>query len=109
MTSSMGNLGWMELLAPYHLDTLRRLRRICPLALRGRAATPGQRSGLRGHPSSVAQRFAQQHLHLGIDAAELVVGPAHERIVDRRIDPQQDLPALAHVYREPVFTTGEAG
>lgn len=91
------------------LDTLCLLPRIRPFEPRRRAATPGERSGVLWHASGVAQRFAQQHLHLGVDAAELVVGPAHERIVDRRVDPQQDLSALAHVYSEPVLTTGEGG
>jgi hypothetical protein len=29
--------------------------------------------------------------------------------VYRRIEPEQDLPTFAHVYSEPVFTTGEGG
>jgi hypothetical protein len=41
-----------------------------------------------GHPSLVAERSAQDHLDLGIEAAELVVGPAGKRIVDGGVDPE---------------------
>src|ERR1035437_8554542 len=61
------------------------------------------------HSSRVGQRPSQQHLHLGVDAAELVVGPTDERVMDGRIEAKQDLPALVHVYSEPVFTTGDGG
>ena len=55
-------------------------------------------AGLVGHPTGVVEGAAQQHLDLGVEAAELVGGPAREGIVDRRIDAQQDLFALmAHV------------
>jgi hypothetical protein len=61
------------------------------------------------HSSRVGQRPSQEHLHLGVDAAELVVGSTDERVVDGRIKAKQDLPALAHVYSEPAFTTGDGG
>jgi hypothetical protein len=50
-----------------------------------------------GHPTGVVQCSAQDHLDLTVDAAQLVVGPAGERVVDGGIDPQQDLAAIAHV------------
>jgi hypothetical protein len=62
-----------------------------------RAASFGYRCGMGRHSSRVGQRPSQQHLHLGVDAAELVVGPPDERVVDGRIEAKQDLPALAHV------------
>ena len=43
------------------------------------------------HSSRVGQRPSQQHLYLGVDAAELVVGPTDERVVDGRIKAKQDL------------------
>jgi hypothetical protein len=49
-----------------------------------------------GHPTGVPQCAAQDHLDLTVDAAQLVVGPAGQRVVDGRIDPQQDLSAIAH-------------
>lgn len=73
------------------------LRRICLFDPRRRPTTLGKRAGVLRHAPGAAQRFAQQHLDLRVDAAELVVGPAHERIVDRRVNPQQDLSALAHL------------
>jgi hypothetical protein len=51
---------------------------------------------LLGHASGLGQRPAQDDLDLGVDAAEFVVGPADERVVDSRVDPQEDLPAFAH-------------
>jgi len=73
------------------------------------AASFGYRCGMGRHSSSLGQRPSQQHLDLGVDAAELVVGPTDERVVDGRIEAKQDLPALAHVYSEPAFTTGDGG
>src|SRR5674476_1608992 len=73
------------------------------------AASFGYRCGMCWHTSRVGQRPSQQHLHLGVDAAELVVGPTDQRVMDGRIEAKQDLPALAHVYSEPVFTTGDGG
>jgi hypothetical protein len=50
-----------------------------------------------GHAAGVVQCPAQDQLDLTVDAAQLVVGPTGERVVDGRIDPEQDLPAFAHV------------
>jgi hypothetical protein len=50
-----------------------------------------------GHPAGVFQRPAQDHFDLAVYAAQLVVGPPGERVVDGRVDPEQDLPAFAHV------------
>jgi hypothetical protein len=50
-----------------------------------------------GHPTGVVQCTAQDHFDLTVDAAELIVGPAGERVVDGRVDPEQDLSAVAHV------------
>jgi hypothetical protein len=61
------------------------------------AASFGYRCGMGRHSSLLGQRPSQQHLHLGVDAAELVVGPTDERVVNGRIEAKQDLPALAHV------------
>ena len=46
---------------------------------------------------------------MGVEAAELVAGPAHQRVVHRGIDPQQDLSAGSHVYSEPALTTADGG
>ena len=50
-----------------------------------------------GRRPASRERPAQQHLDLGVDAAELVVGPAGDRVVDGGIDAEQDLPPFAHV------------
>src|SRR5438034_1902976 len=54
----------------------------CRLVARPRTAAPGQRRRLLGHPPGVGERPAQQHLDVSVDAAELVVGPADQRVVD---------------------------
>jgi hypothetical protein len=46
---------------------------------------------------------------LGVEAAELVVGPADQRVLHGWVDAEQDLSAFAHVYGEPVLTNGEGG
>ena len=66
-------------------------------ARRAGAASFGYRCGMGRHSSRVGKRPSQEHLHLGVDAAELVVGPADERVVDGWVEAKQDLPALAHV------------
>ena len=48
-----------------------------------------------GHPASVAEGATQQHLDLGVEAAKLVRGPSSEGIVNRRVEAQQYLLALA--------------
>jgi hypothetical protein len=62
-----------------------------------RSTTPWQRCHLRGQAPGVAERPAQQHLDLGVDAAQLVVGPAADRVVHGRIDSEQYLPPFTHV------------
>jgi hypothetical protein len=50
------------------------------------------------HPARVFEGPPQQHLDVGVQAAELVGGPAGEGIVDRWVDAQQHLFArIAHV------------
>jgi hypothetical protein len=50
------------------------------------------------HPSGVGQGSPQQHLDLGIEAAELIRGPPGQGVVNHRVHAQQDLFALiAHV------------
>jgi hypothetical protein len=41
---------------------------------------------LSGHPAGVGERASQQHLDLGVQAAELVIGPPGEGVVDRWVD-----------------------
>ena len=60
-------------------------------------ASPRQGGGLLGHPAGLGQGLAQQHLDLGVHAPELVVGPAGQRIVHRRVDSEQNLAAVTHV------------
>jgi hypothetical protein len=74
-----------------------------------RTATSWQRIRQLRHPPGVCERASDHHLDLRIEASELVVGPAHQGIVDRWVKPQQDLTPVAHVYRVPAFTTGEGG
>jgi len=50
-----------------------------------------------GHSPGVGEGAAEQHLDVPVEAAELVAGPAHQRIVDRGVHAEQYLPALAHV------------
>jgi hypothetical protein len=50
---------------------------------------------LSGHPARVAEGATQQHLDLGVEAAKLVRGPASQGIMDRRVEAQQYLLALA--------------
>jgi hypothetical protein len=53
---------------------------------------------LTGHPADVIEGAPKQQLDVGIEAAELVGGPAGQSVMDRRVDPQQHLLALlAHV------------
>ena len=64
----------------------------------GWPAAPGHWPGVSGHPAGVVERAAEQHLDVGVEAAELVGGPSGKGIVDRRVDAQQHLFALtAHV------------
>jgi hypothetical protein len=62
-----------------------------------------------GHSPGVGEGAAEEHLDVRVEAAELIAGPAHQRVVYRRVHAEQDLPAFAHEYREPAFTTGDGG
>jgi hypothetical protein len=64
---------------------------------RSGTASLGRGCRVFGHPTGVVECSAQDHLDLAVEAAELVVGPAGERVVDGRVDPEQDLSAIAHV------------
>jgi hypothetical protein len=49
---------------------------------------------------------------VGVESAQLVVGPPGERVVDSRVDPQQDRPAVAghdSAVEGAAFTIGHAG
>jgi hypothetical protein len=48
-----------------------------------------------GHPAGIVEGAPEQHLDVGVEAAELVGGPSGKGIVDRRIDAQEHLFALA--------------
>jgi hypothetical protein len=50
---------------------------------------------LSGHPAGVIESASQQHLDLGVEAAEVGSGPPRQGVVDRWVDTQQDLFALA--------------
>jgi hypothetical protein len=60
------------------------------------SAALGQRPGPLRHPPGANECSAEQHFDVGVDAPELVVGPADQRVMDRRIEAEQDLPAFAH-------------
>jgi len=51
-----------------------------------------------GHPAGVVEGAPEQHLDVGVEAAELVGRPSGQGVMDRRVDAQQHLFALtAHV------------
>jgi len=50
-----------------------------------------------GHSTGLAESPPEEHLHVGVETAELVVSPADQRVVDRGVHPEQDLAAFAHV------------
>jgi hypothetical protein len=63
-----------------------------------RTAALGHGPRLLRHPARVIEGPPQQHLDVGVEAAELVSGPPGQGIVDHRVDAQQHLFALmAHV------------
>jgi hypothetical protein len=41
------------------------------------------------HPAGVDEGASEQHLDVGVEAAQLVIGPAGQGIVDRWVDAQQ--------------------
>jgi hypothetical protein len=47
------------------------------------------------HPAGVIKGPAEEHLDLGIEASQLIGGPASERVVHGGIEAQRDLLALA--------------
>jgi len=47
-------------------------------------------------PPRPPQRFSQQELNLGVDGAHVVRRPAGQRVVDGRVEPQQDRLPLRH-------------
>jgi hypothetical protein len=49
---------------------------------------------LPGHPAGVGEGSPQQHVDLGVEAPELVSGPAGQGVVHRWVDPQQQLFSL---------------
>ncbi len=59
--------------------------------------TPSREIGGRlGHAPGVAQGAAQDDLDLRIHAPQLVARPAGQRVVDGRVDPEENLATLAH-------------
>jgi hypothetical protein len=61
----------------------------------GWPAPSGQRLCLVGHPTGLIQGASQQHFDVGVEAAELVGGPAGQRVVHSRIQSKRYLLALA--------------
>src|SRR5271154_3394768 len=75
----------------------------------GRAAGAGPPGlahlpGVAWQPACIGQRLAQQVLDLGVGAAQLVGGPAGQRVVHGGVQPQQDALALAHRVTVPAVT-----
>ena len=54
-------------------------------------------------PAGVGERAAEQELDLGVGAAQLVVSPSGQRVVDGGVEPQQDALALGHRVTVPVI------
>ena len=65
--------------------------------LSARPARPPHLAGVARQPADLGQRTPQHELDLGVRAAQLVVSPPGKRLVDSRIQPQQDALALGHV------------
>ena len=62
------------------------------LALGGREGNPGSTE-----PARVAQRPAEQELHLGVDASQVVRGPTSQCVQDLGVHPQEKGLPFAHV------------
>ena len=60
-----------------------------------RSAASGYRACVLGHAAGVVERSPQEQFDLRVEAAQLVGGPAGERVVDGRVEAQRDLLALA--------------
>jgi len=54
------------------------------------------RSGAPGQPPRVGECAAEQEFDLGVGAAQLVVGPPGQGVVDGGVQPQQDALAFGH-------------
>lgn len=75
-----------------------RLGLVTPVVVRARRPTPtgrrptasGHRPSVLRHAASVIERTPQEHFDMGVEAAELVGGPARQGIVDRRVDEESD-------------------
>jgi hypothetical protein len=65
------------------------------LRFRRRPAAPREWAGLLRHSAGVCEGAAKQELDLGVEAAELVCGPARERVAHSRVDAKEDRLALA--------------
>jgi 2-desacetyl-2-hydroxyethyl bacteriochlorophyllide A dehydrogenase len=74
--------------------------------LLGRTARPALRGDPAGEPSRVGQGAAEQELDLGVGTAQLVGRPAGQRVVDGRVEPQQDVLPLTHRDRSLVERAG---
>ena len=59
-----------------------------------RSTALGHGPGLSGHPAGVIESSSQEHLDLGVEAAEVGSGPPRQGVVDRWVDAQQQLLAL---------------
>jgi hypothetical protein len=64
------------------------------LRSRPRPAAPRQWAGLLRHAAGVCEGAAKQELDLGVEAAELICGPARKRVVYSRVDAEEDGLAL---------------
>ena len=79
---------------------------------RRRPAATRETAGLARHTPRLAQRPAQDELDLRVAAPQVIPRPPRDRVVDRRVQPEEDALALGHrgyVYREPAFTIGCVG
>src|SRR5579863_9127879 len=63
------------------------------------SASLWQRLGRFRHSSGIVEGSAQQHLDLGVEAAELVSRPVGQGVVDGGINPEQYLLAFIHWLR----------
>jgi hypothetical protein len=63
--------------------------------MRWGSAAPRQGRRLSRHPAGVVEGPPEQHLDVSVEASELVGRPARQGIVDRWVDAQQHLFALA--------------
>jgi hypothetical protein len=61
----------------------------------GGATAAGDCAGLFRHTAGVVKGSAEHDLDLGVEAAELVSGPAGEGVMDGGVEAQRDLLALA--------------